>query len=389
VAVLTFAIIIFTPRLTHRIPGTLIAVLLSTLLVALFGLPVDTIGQPVGQAPIPLEMGLPAFSLPQFTWHQMDDIVRAALVIAMLGAIESLLSAVVADGMVGTRHRSNTELVAQGIANVVTPFYGGIPATGAIARTATNVRNGGRTPVAGIIHALVLLLIVLCFGKYASMIPMAALAGILLSVAINMSEYRMFLRMLYRAPKSDTAVMLITFLLTVFLDLTVAIPVGLVLASFLFMHRMEKEFGTGRVEHNLQAFSDDDPHEDPFAIRLFDVPDGVLVYDIHGPFFFGAANKFQTAIEDKSARVAIFRMRNVPVMDATGINVLEEYMVRAQKTRTTILFSGIRPQPMSVMRKFGLLDRIGMENIHQTIVETLLHAADIVEKELHQESVKN
>jgi len=203
----------------------------------------------------------------------------------------------------------------------------------------------------------------------------------LVSVALAMSEYRLFIRMLYRAPKSDISVMLITFFLTVFLDLTVAIPVGLVLASLLFIRRMKNEFMANMIDHDLYTFSNDDPSEDPLALRLFDIPDGVLVYEITGPFFFGAANKFQKAIDGKSAKVVIFRMRNVPIMDATGVNVLEEYLLRAQKTKTTILFSGVRPQPMSVLRKFGLIDRIGSDNFHHTIVESLLHAADMIEKE--------
>lgn len=382
-------VILLTPRLTHRVPGSLIAVVLCTLLVYSFRLPVDTIGQTVGKAPTPLELGLPSFVVPVMDWRSVmpniSNIFSAAVAIAMLGAIESLLSAVVADGMTGMKHRSNTELVAQGIANVVTPFYGGIPATGAIARTATNIRNGGRTPVAGVIHALTLLAIVLCFGKYAAMIPLAALGGILITVSLNMSEYRLFTKMILRAPKSDTAVMLITFFLTIFLDLTIAIPVGLILASFLFMRRMEHHFGTGLVDQHLYTLSDDDPHEDPMALRLFDVPEGVHVYEINGPFFFGAAGKFQSATAGEACRVIILRMRNVPMMDATGINALEELLRRAEKDKTTVLFTGVRPQPLNVMRKYGLLERIPPEHIHHTIVEALPYAADIVEEQLQKE----
>lgn len=385
-ALSTVGIVYLMPRLTRRIPGSLVAVVLCTLFVQLFQVPVDTIGQTLGKAPTPLELGFPKWTNPVTDWNavmpNLTSIFSAAIAIALLGSIESLLSAVVADGMTGTRHRSNTELVAQGITNIVTPFFGGIPATGAIARTATNIRNGGRTPVAGIVHAAVLLGIVLCFGKYAAMIPLATLAGILITVAINMSEYRLFAKMIVRAPKSDTAVMLITFLLTVFLDLTIAIPTGLILASFLFMRRMELAFNTGSVDDRLTSLGEDDPHEDPASLRVFEVPEGVHVYEIKGPFFFGAAGKFQAAIEGEACRVIILRMRNVPVMDATGVNALEELLRRTEKDRTTVLFTGIRPQPHSVMRKYGLLERIKAEHIHETIVEALPHAADIVQEEL-------
>ena len=385
-AVLTVAIVYTVPYLTKRIPGSLVAVILCTLLVQIYNIPVDTIGQAIGKAPVPLELGLPKFVNPVSDWNSvmpnLSNIFSAAIAIALLGSIESLLSAVVADGMTGTKHRSSTELVAQGIANIVTPFFGGIPATGAIARTATNIRNGGRTPVAGIIHAVVLLGIVLCFGKYAAMIPLATLGGILITVAINMSEYRLFRTMVFRAPKSDVAVMLITFFLTIFLDLTISIPTGLILASFLFMRRMEMAFNTGSIDHRLSALSEDDPHEDPISLRIFDVPEGVHIYEISGPFFFGVANKFQAAIEGKACRVIILRMKNVPVMDATGVNALEEMLRRARKDQTTVLFTGIRPQPHAVMRKFGLLEQIRSEHIHETIVEALLHAAEIVEEEL-------
>ncbi|MDR0521943.1 MAG: STAS domain-containing protein [Planctomycetaceae bacterium] len=382
------AVIFLTPRFTGRVPGSLIAVIVCTLAVYCFRIPVDTIGQTVGQQPVPLEFGLPRFAMPVSDWQSvmpnLSNIFSAAVAIAMLGAIESLLSAVVADGMTSMTHKSNTELVAQGIANVVTPFYGGIPATGAIARTATNVRNGGRTPIAGLIHAVTLLLIVLFFGKYAAMIPLAALAGILITVSINMSDYRMFWRQICSAPKSDITVMLITFLLTVFLDLTIAIPVGLILASFLFMSRMEKLFGAGLADNRLHIF-DDDPHEDPMALRLFDVPEDVHVYEVNGPFFFGAAGKFQSAMSGSPCRVLILRMRNVPVMDATGVNAIEELLRRAEKAKTTVLISGIQPQPHAVMRRYGLFDKIPADNIHATIVEALPHAADIVEAQIREE----
>jgi SulP family sulfate permease len=283
--------------------------------------------------------------------------------------------------MVGTRHRSNTELIAQGVANIVTPFFGGIPSTGAIARTATNVRNGGRTPIAGMIHAVVLLLIVLFFGSYAAVIPMPVLAGILVSVAINMSQYQVFVRM-FRAPKSDIAVMMITFLLTVFLDLTIAIPVGLILACFMFMHRMEQMFTTGNISNRPFNITDADPGEDKTTLQLFDIPEGVRAYDLNGPFFFGTIGKFQGALDDKAVRVLVLRMRGVPAMDISGLHAFEELLMRAQNGNTTILFSGIRPQPMSVIKRFGLWERIGEPNVHDTLTEAIHHAAEIVEDEM-------
>lgn len=386
IALLSLAIIYATPRFTKRIPGSLLAVLVCTIIVQAFNIPVDTIGQTLGKDPTPLSLGFPKFTNPVGEWSSimpnLSNIFSAAIAIALLGSIESLLSAVVADGMTGTKHRPNTELIAQGLANIVTPFYGGIPATGAIARTATNIRNGGRTPVAGIIHAIVLFGIVLCFGKYAAMIPMAALAGILISVAVNMSDYRLFLKMIRRAPKSDTAVMLITFALTVFLDLTISIPTGLILASFLFMRRMETAFHAAAVNDRLAFLADDNRSDDVDSLNVFEVPEGAHVYDINGPFFFGAVGKFQEAIEGKASRVIILRMRNVPVMDVTGVQALEELLRRTKNDNTTVLFTGIHSQPHSVMRKYGLLEKIRAENIHETIVESLIHAAEIIEDEL-------
>ncbi|HBT77035.1 MAG TPA: sodium-independent anion transporter [Planctomycetaceae bacterium] len=380
-ALLTMAVIFLVGKLTDRIPGSLVAVLVGTILVAVLDIPVDTIGRPLGQDPISLSMGFPEFALPTFDLGRLNVIVSAAITIAMLGAIESLLSAVVADGMLGTRHRSNTELIAQGAANLITPFFGGIPSTGAIARTATNIRNGGRTPVAGIIHAVVLLLIVLCFGNFAAMIPMPVLAGILITVAINMSQYAIFVKM-FRAPKSDIAVMVLTFLLTVFLDLTIAIPFGLILASFLFMHRMEQLFTTGNLANRLHVVSEEDPTEDRSTLQLFDIPDGVRVYDISGPFFFATAGKFQDAIDNRNIRVVILRMKNVPAMDVSGLHALEELLILAHRGNTTILFSGLRSQPMRVINRFGLIERIGEKNIHHTIIEAMHHAAEIVEFEM-------
>ncbi|MGL4943852.1 MAG: SulP family inorganic anion transporter [Thermoguttaceae bacterium] len=386
-ALVTVAIIVVTPYFTRRVPGAVFAVAITAVVAAFLALPVDTIGQKLGQPPTPLELGFPRFVLPTIDTTTLlakfPDIVRAALAITMLGAIESLLSAVVADGMTGTKHRSNTELVAQGIANVVVPFYGGIPATGAIARTAANVRNGGKTPVAGMIHAVTLLAIVLCFGGYAARIPYATLAGVLVMVAVHMSDARLFVKMVCRAPRSDVAVMLITFFLTVFLDLTVAIPVGLVLASFLFMRRMETAFDASTVHHHLHDLLADVPLEDPIAMRLYDVPDGVHVYDVRGPFFFGAAGKFQKAIEGEHCRVVILRLRNVPIMDATAIHAIDDLFHALIADKATLLMVGVRTQPMTVLERFGLADQIGRDNFFPTTDIAIIRAAEIVEAEWH------
>lgn len=367
IGALTIFVIRYWSRLFPRLPGSLIAVLSCTALVFLFGLNVETIGSRFGE----IKTGFPALQFPEITIDRIVQLFPAALAIAMLGAIESLLSAVVADGMTGGRHRSNIELVAQGVANIVTPLFGGIPSTGAIARTATNVKNGGRTPFAGIIHALVLLLIVIFLGRFAALIPMAVLAGVLLMVSLGMSEYHLFIKM-FRAPKSDVCVMLCTFLLTVFLDLTVAIPAGMILASFLFMHRMEQVTGMG-VIGNESADSADE-RADPFAISRFDVPEEVAVFEIQGPFFFGAARKFQDSINDHGSRILILRMRNVPAIDATGLFALEDTIKQMEREGGVVIISGINPQPLSAFEKAGLAERIGRHRIHPNIAEALRQA---------------
>lgn len=366
------AIILLLPRLTHRIPGSLVAILAITALVSLLNLPVETIGKRFGEVP----NTLPSLQFPAFSLEQIQTLFPVALAIASLGAIESLLSAVVADGMIGTRHRSNMELVAQGVANIVTPLFGGIPATGAIARTATNVKNGGRTPFAGMIHALTLLLILLFFGKWATLIPMPVLAAVLLVVAYNMSEWRLFLK-LFGAPRSDLAVLLSTFFLTVLVDLTVAIQVGIVLAALLFMRRMEKVTHAGFI---IPRDDEEEEIHDPFALVNFEVPDGVEVFEINGPFFFGAASKFQDSISllEDPPKVLILRMRNVPAIDATGLHALESIVDKTRSGGTEILISGIRSQPDQALAKSGLKGKIGETHIHKNVASALDHARRIV-----------
>jgi SulP family sulfate permease len=294
----------------------------------------------------------------------------------MLGAIESLLSAVVADGMIGGRHRSNMELVAQGVANLASPLFLGIPATGALARTATNVKNGGRTPIAGIVHALTLLGIVLAAGGLAERIPICALAGILVVVAYNMSEWRMFVR-LFRSPRSDVLVLLTTFALTVAIDLVVALQVGIVLASFLFMRRVANLSQAGFITGMLRE--GEDP-ADPGAIARRDVPDGVEVFEVYGSFFFGAATKFRDALRgvERRPRVLIVRLREVLAIDATGLRALEDLHDKTRRDGTTLILSGIHAQPLIVLERAGLLDAIGRENVFEDIDQALVRARTLV-----------
>lgn len=338
---LTVVLIQTWPRVTKRIPGSIVAVVACTALAYVLGWEVETIGSRFGV----LTVTVPSLSLPVVSWETIQPLIPAAISIAMLGAIESLLSAVVADGMTSMRHRPNMELVGQGIANLVTPLFGGIPCTGAIARTAVNIRNGGRTPFSGMIHAGVLVLLLSLLGAYVRYIPMTVLAGILLCVAYAMGEFHHAIRMA-KAPKSDFAVMLVTLVLTVFLDLTVAIPAGMILALFLFMTRMESVTHIGLLDE-----SEEDPASDAFSLSRYDVPEGVQVYEIQGPFFFGAAHKMQNAIPGDHPPVLILRMRHVPAMDATGLFALERMIREAGANRTIVILSGIHEQPRSVIER--------------------------------------
>jgi SulP family sulfate permease len=367
ISILAAAVIYFWPKALSKLPGSLAAIILTTVLVKLLAVDTPTIGTEFGV----MKGSLPAFTPVHITPQIITDIFPAALSIAMLGAIESLLSAVVADGMTGSRHRSNMELIAQGAANIACPYFGGIPATGAIARTATNIKNGGKTPFAGIIHCLTLLLILVCFGPLASAIPLCTLAVILISVAVKMSEYQMFIKM-FKAPKSDIAVMAATFLLTVFLDLTVAIPTGMVMASFLFMSRMEQVSGTKMISSD----NDEDPQQsqDIYALSRYNVPQGVEVFEISGPFFFGAASKFQDEIISNNAEILILRMRNVPAIDATGLFALEKIILQARHGGRSVLISGINSQPFAAMKRSGLLRKLSPECMHENISSALEHA---------------
>jgi len=372
IALLSILIMIFWPKITHRIPGSLIAIILTTIVVIVFKLPVDTIGSRFGEIP----SNLPSPTYYDINLSVIRDLIGPATVIALLAAIESLLSAVVADGMIGGKHRSNMELIAQGLANIATPIFGGIPATGAIARTATNIKNGGRTPVAGIIHSLTLLLIMLLFGSYAKLIPMATLAAILIMVSYNMSEWHSF-KSLLKSPRSDVVVLLTTFFLTVIFDLTIAIEIGMVLSVILFMKRMSEVSNVNVITREL-VDTEDKP--DPNSINKKQIPEDVEVFEINGPFFFGAAKKFkdQMLIIEKQPKVRIIRMRNVPAIDATGLQALREFYSDAKKHNTHLILSGVHTQPLYAMTQAGVLDLYGEDNILGNIDDALDKARELL-----------
>jgi sulfate permease, SulP family len=370
VSLASLAIILLWPRLSRRIPAPFVALVAMTALVQLLRLPVETIGDRFGE----IHASLPRPSLPSTSWETMRGLVAPAFTIAMLAGIESLLSAVVSDGMIGSRHRSNMELVAQGIANLASPVFGGIPATGAIARTATNVKNGGRTPVAGMIHALTLLLITLFFGRWAGLIPMAVLAAILVVVSYHMSELGRF-RGELRAPKSDVAVLLTTFTLTVLVDLTVAVEVGMVLAAFLFMKRMAEVTNISLVNREFLN-GDEEEKWDANATNRREIPAGVDVYEIDGPFFFGAAETFKDTVGSvaKRPKVLIIRMRRVPAIDSTGLAALRDVVDRSRREGTLVILSDVHSQPVVALTNSGFYDELGEANVCGNLDDALNRA---------------
>jgi len=368
VGALSLGILIIWPRFFKKIPPSLVAVIVSAVLVKGLDLRVNTIGDLYT-----ISSSLPAFHLPQISFELVRRVMPDALTIAVLAAIESLLSCVVADGMVGGKHNSNMELIAQGAGNAASALFGGIPATGAIARTAANIKNGGRTPVAGMVHAAVLLLVLIFLMPYAALIPMPAIAAILFMVAYNMSEWREFLDVVKTSPKSDTAVLLITFFLTVVFDLVMAIGVGLVLASLLFMKRMSdvSDIYGWKYEEDYREGNDRE------RIDLKPVPKHVMVFEVDGPMFFGAADKIAQIPLDTKKQVLILRMRSVPAMDATALNSLKKLHARCRKAHITMILSHVNEQPMSVMEKSGFDLEIGRDNIAVSIDAALSRAAMI------------
>jgi SulP family sulfate permease len=375
VSLIALLIMVLWPRVSRRIPSPFVALIATTLAVRLFNIPVETIGTRFGA----ISASLPHPIIPHVSLAQVTALVAPAFTIALLAAVESLLSAVVADGMIGSRHRSNMELIAQGVANIVAPMFGGMPATGAIARTATNVKNGGRTPVAGMVHALTLLLITLFFGRWAALIPLATLAAILVVVSYHMSEWRTF-RSELTAPRSDVAVLLTTFSLTVLVDLTVAIEVGMVLAAFLFMRRMAEVTNVSIVTREL-ADGENDEDDDPNSVRRREVPSGVEVFEINGPFFFGAAEQFKDTLGQiaKKPRVLIIRMRDVPAIDSTGLHALHELARRCKHDGTLLLLADVHAQPMFALVRSDMLVELGEENLFGNLDDALDRARQYLE----------
>lgn len=364
VAFFTLQIIIFWPTVTMKIPGSLVAILVTTAAVYYFDLPVETIGSRFGE----ISASLPAPAFPQIDMTVLQNLVKPAITIALLGAIESLLSAVVADGMTGGNHRSNTELIAQGTANIFSSLFGGIPATGAIARTATNIKSGAKTPVAGIVHAVTLLVILLFVGKLAALIPMAALGGILVVVAYNMSEMKNFVSVL-KGSKSDAAVLVVTFLLTVLVDLTVAIEAGLVLATFLFMRKMIQQSGVKEIEAEAKNLDRNT------------LPGGVEIFELSGPLFFGAAYKFKDAMRliEKPPKVLILRMKNVSVIDATGIHVLKEIIRDIEQKGTKLILAEVNnEQVLAELKRSRVLFMIGKANVVQSHSSAVKRSLEIL-----------
>ena len=378
VGVLSVVTIALTPRLSRKVPGSLVAIVVMTVAAYLLRTyagveSIETIGDRFS-----IRAELPSAVVPVLTWEGVKQLVQPALTIAVLGAIESLLSATVADGVTGRRHDSNQELIGQGIANLCSPLFGGIPATGAIARTMTNINNGGRTPVAGIVHAAVLLLIFLVFMPLAQYIPMACLAGVLVVVSYNMSGWRTF-RELLANPKSDVAVLLITFLLTVLFDLTIAIEVGLVIACLLFMRRMAETTRVSVITEEIDPNeeSDVETHEEHLPI-----PSGVEVYEINGPYFFGIANKFEDVMATMADRpkVRIIRMRRVPFIDSTGLHNLKNLCTMNHREGTHIVLSGVEPAVREVLEHAGFDSLLGRDHICASINEALEVARHILKR---------
>lgn len=362
--VMALLLVIYTPRIpwVRRLPGPLVGLIAATLVQAVFDFSgVATIGTAFGGIP----SGLPSFQVPEVTAGRVIELIGPAFAIAMLGAIESLLSAVVADGMAGTRHDSNQELIGQGIANIVTPLFGGFAATGAIARTATNIRNGGNSPIAGLVHCLTLVLIVLFLAPLAVHVPLAALAAILFVIAWNMGEARHFIKMVRRAPLADVLILLVTFILTVFVDLVVAVNIGVILATLHFLRRMASS-----VEVELQSGQQLD---DELRLRGLSLPPEVLVYRVEGPFFFGAVENFERALASTHTdpKVLIIRLRWVPFMDITGLQTLEEVVRDFQRRKVRVMMTGASERVRAKLDKAGVIDLLGRENFCQDLPAAL------------------
>jgi SulP family sulfate permease len=371
IGVISLAILILWPRINNKIPGSLIAVIVTAAAVKIFKIDVNTIGSLYEISSKPPMPHIPAINL-SMIWALMPD----AFTIAILAGIESLLSCVVADGMIGSKHRSNMELIAQGAGNICSSIFGGIPATGAIARTAANVKNGGRTPIAGMVHAVTLFLILVVLMPYAALIPMPAIAAILFMVAYNMSGWREFAELIKTSPKSDIIVLASTFVLTVVFDLVVAIEIGILMAAILFMKRMADVANVKSWKY-IDEDSGEDDMSDEESIRLRKVPKNTLVYEINGPMFFGAADKFMEISLDSHVKVVILRMRSVPAMDVNALHAMHHVLKACQKKHITVLLSHVQEQPLRMMQKAGFDKQVGDENFCENIDAALERASHL------------
>lgn len=369
IGLVAIAIMLVWSKVTDKIPGSLVAIVITTAIVYFAKLPVNTIGSVYGE----LSSSFPAFHVPSISMQLIQQMISPAFTIAILAGIESLLSAVVSDGMIGDTHKSNAELVGQGLGNVFSGLFGGIPATGAIARTAANVRNGGRTPIAGIVHCITLTIILLALMPLAALIPMTTLAAVLLVVAANMADWTSFLRLCRTAPKSDVIVLVSTFVLTVLFDLVVAIEIGVVLATMLFMKRMAETADVKAWKYTEQP--DVTPGE---AEKLRKISRSIRVFEISGPLFFAAADQLLAINSKQYTKVIVIRMRSVPAIDASAMKSLRELTDRAKKKNITLIFSHVNEQPMSVMKKDGFIDYLGAQNFRANIVEALDYAESLV-----------
>lgn len=369
IGIAAVAIMLLWPKITDKIPGSLIAIIVTTAVVYFAKLPVNTIGSVYGE----LNSAFPDFHVPSLSMKLVQEMLSPAFTIAILAGIESLLSAVVSDGMIGDTHKSNAELVGQGLGNIFSGLFGGIPATGAIARTAANVRNGGRTPIAGITHCITLTIILLVLMPLAALIPMTTLAAVLLVVAANMADWSSFFRLCKMAPKSDIIVLVATFFLTVFFDLVVAIEIGVVLAALLFMKRMAET-----VDIKAWKYTDSPDITPGEAEKLRDIPHSISVFEICGPMFFAAADQILNINSNHHTKVVVIRMRSVPAIDASAMRSLHELANRAKRKNITLVFSHVNEQPMRVMEKDGFIGLVGKENFHHNIVDALDYAEALV-----------
>ena len=369
IGLLAVAIMLLWTKVTDKIPGSLVAIVVTTAIAYFAKLPVNIIGSVYGK----LNSAFPSFHVPSITMNLIQQMISPAFTIAVLAAIESLLSAVVSDGMIGDTHKSNAELIGQGLGNIFSGFFGGIPATGAIARTAANVRNGGRTPIAGIAHCITLTIILLVLMPLAALIPMTTLAAVLLVVAANMADWSSFFRLCKNAPKSDIIVLVATFFLTVFFDLVVAIEIGVVLAALLFMKRMAET-----ADIKAWKYTDSPDITPGEAEKLREIPHSISVFEICGPMFFAAADQLLGINSDHRTKAVVIRMRSVPAIDASAMKCLHELAERAKKKNIHLIFSHVNEQPMKVMKKDGFYELIGKENFHENIVSALDYAETLV-----------